>query len=107
MDQRASFVGGLLLHPWHWGMWLKGQKLLAFILVYWAGRQGYLAVLSLTASLPLSSVNCYSPPFISVSSLFVFKVFYIIIIFIFGFLPFLGLLPWHMEAPRLGFSSEL
>ena len=26
---------------------------------------------------------------------------------LFGFLPFLGLLPWHMEVPRLGVESEL
>ena len=25
----------------------------------------------------------------------------------FGFLPFLGPLPWHMEAPRLGVELEL
>ena len=25
----------------------------------------------------------------------------------FFFLPFLGLLPWHMEVPRLGVESEL
>ena len=28
-------------------------------------------------------------------------------LFIFVFLPFLGLLPWHMEVPRLGVKSEL
>jgi len=27
--------------------------------------------------------------------------------FFFVFLPFLGLLPWHMEIPRLGVQSEL
>ena len=29
------------------------------------------------------------------------------LIFFFVFLPFLGLLPWHMEVPRLGVQSEL
>ena len=27
--------------------------------------------------------------------------------YFFVFLPFLGLLPWHMEVPRLGVKSEL
>ena len=31
----------------------------------------------------------------------------IIIIIIIVFLLFLGLLPWHMEVPRLGVESEL
>ena len=32
---------------------------------------------------------------------------FILFIYFFVFLPFLGLLPWHMEVPRLGVESEL
>ena len=42
-----------------------------------------------------------SRPWVSDSNLY-FILFYYFIYFIYVFLPFLGLIPWHMEVPRLG-----
>ena len=42
-------------------------------------------------------------------SKYMFCTFYFLFIYLFNFvfLPFLGLLLWHMEVPRLGVKSEL
>ena len=46
-------------------------------------------------------VFCFFFLFVIISSHTIILVFFCFVLF-FVFLPFLGLLPWHMEVPRLG-----
>ena len=58
---------------------------------------------------PLFCLKCPSPrcPHGSLTPPFPSALFFILFIFYLSFWPFLGLLPQHMEVPRLGVESEL